>query len=62
MSLPKCLARETRDCFVVTSDANTMSDGTNANDEDLAARKIDPESVCGRFLRRQVVEFERLVV
>ena len=58
--LPKCLARETRDCFVVTSDANTMSDGTNANDEDLAARKIDPESVCGRFLRRQVVEFERL--
>ena len=58
--LPKCLARETRDCFVVTSDANTMSDGINANDEDLAARKIDPESVCGRFLRRQVVEFERL--
>ena len=45
---------------MVTSDANTMSDGTNANDEDLAARKIDPESVCGRFLRRQVVEFERL--
>ena len=46
--LPRCLAREARDCFAVSSG------------EDLAVRKIDPESVCGRFLRRQLVEFERL--
>ena len=49
--LPRCLAREARDCFAVLS---------GIHDKDLAVRKIDPESVCGRFLRRQLVEFERL--
>ena len=33
---------------MVTSDANTMSDGTNANDEDLAARRLT-RRVCGGF-------------
>ena len=59
--LPRCLARDARDCFVVTSDDARLDDfGSTADEKDLAVRKIDPESVCGRFLRRQIVEFERL--
>jgi len=45
-SYPKIIARDGKDAYV--------------SNEDLAVRRIDPETIVGRFVRQQIVFFERL--